>query len=254
MALAVLFDPVPATTETRPLVMRTTVSMTSRSSSSLRVGDSPVVPQGTRPCMPWAIWNSTRPSKASTSTSPFLNGVTRAVNAPLNISLLQFKVLVEAPDRLLNLLRLYNTRYLNLRGRDHPDRDVRSPQRADHLRSVAGPVEHPRPHDTHLAKVFFPLDRAAQRSRDLARYRARLGEVGAADCEGNIRGSFPRAALDDDVHGDVGLGQGGENAAHRAGAGANAGQGDTRDVEVVDDTGQGFAGLQALQVFVLPDD
>src|ERR671914_831748 len=135
--MSVLLEPVPATTGTLPFVTRTTVSTTMRSSASLIAGVSPVVPQGTRPLTPCWIWNSTMPSRASTSTSPFLNGVTRAVNAPLNISLLQFKVLVEAPDRLLHLLRLYNTRYLNLRGRDHPDRDVSSPQRAEHLRSVA---------------------------------------------------------------------------------------------------------------------
>ena len=45
--------------------------------------------------MPCWIWNSTIPSRASTSTSPFLKGVTRAVNAPLNISLLQLEVPVQ---------------------------------------------------------------------------------------------------------------------------------------------------------------
>src|ERR687895_1884206 len=138
--MPVLFEPVPATTGTRPLATRTTVSMMSRSSSSLKAGVSPVVPQGTRPSMPCRIWNSTRPSRASTSTSPFLNGVTRAVNAPLNISLLQFELLVEAPDRLLHLGCRYNTCYLDLRGRDHPYGDARLSQRTEHLGGVSGPV------------------------------------------------------------------------------------------------------------------
>src|SRR3954454_8754227 len=156
--MPVLLEPVPATTGTRPLVTRTTVSMTIRSSSSLNAGLSPVVPQGTRPLAPCLIWNSTRPSRASTSTSPFLNGVTRAVNAPLNISLLQFEILMEASNRLLHLLRWYNTCYLDLRGRYHPDRDPRSPQRVEQPRRIAGTVEHPRADYGDLAEVFLPLD------------------------------------------------------------------------------------------------
>src|SRR5215212_10303065 len=103
------------------------------------------------------------------STAPFLNGVIRAVNAPLNISLLQFEILVEAPDRPLHLLRRYNTRHLDLRGRDHPYRDARPPQSVEHPRGVAGPVEHPGPHHGDLAELFFPLYSSAQRLRDLVR-------------------------------------------------------------------------------------
>src|SRR3954447_16411153 len=176
--MPVLFEPVPATTGTRPLVTRTTVSMTIRSSSSLKAGLSPVVPQGTRPFTPCRIWNSTRPSRASTSTSPFLNGVTRAVNVPLNISLLQFEILMEAPDRLIHLLRWYNTCYLDLRGRDHPDRDPGLPQGAEQPRRIAGTVEHPRPHDAYLAEVLRPFDLSAQGLCDLTRQAARLGELG----------------------------------------------------------------------------
>src|SRR5215203_5125963 len=125
---------------TLPLATRMTVSTTTRSSASLIAGVSPVVPQGTSPLTPCCIWNSTRPSRASTSTSPFLNGVTRAVNTPLNISLLQFEVFVEAPDRLLHLARRYDTCYLYLRGRDHPDRDTHAPQSVEHPRRIAGAV------------------------------------------------------------------------------------------------------------------
>ena len=97
--MSVLLDPEPAITGTRPFAILTTVFMTMRSSSSVMAGVSPVVPQGTRPWMPLWTWNSTIPSKASTSTSPFLKGVTRAVNAPLNISLLQLEVPVQNPYR-----------------------------------------------------------------------------------------------------------------------------------------------------------
>src|SRR5215204_6641776 len=123
--MSVLFEPVPATTGTRPFAILTTVLTTRRSSSSDIAGVSPVVPQGTRPWTPPWIWNSTMPSRASTSTSPFLKGVTRAVNVPLNISLLQFEVLMKLPDCLFNPLRRYDACYLNLRGRDHLYGDTR---------------------------------------------------------------------------------------------------------------------------------
>src|SRR3712207_3669463 len=135
--MSVLLEPVPATTGTRPAATRTTVSTTTRSSASLIAGVSPVVPQGTRPLTPCWIWNSTRPSRASTSTSPFLKGVTRAVNVPLNISLLQLEVLVKLPDRLFNPFRRYDACYLNLRGRDHPygDAGPRSEEHTSELQS-----------------------------------------------------------------------------------------------------------------------
>src|SRR5215217_9054320 len=134
--MSVLLEPVPATTGTRPFATRTTVSTTSRSSSSLIAGVSPVVPQGTRPLTPCWIWNSTIPSSASTSTSPFLKGVTRAVNVPLNISLLQIEVPVKLPDSLFNPLRWYHACYLNLRGRDHSNGDAGLAQRSEHPRGV----------------------------------------------------------------------------------------------------------------------
>src|SRR3712207_7253049 len=84
--MSVLLEPVPAMTGTRPPATLTTVPMTSLSSASVMDGVSPVVPHGTSPWMPCPIWNSTSPSSASTSTSPFLKGVTSAVYAPLNIS------------------------------------------------------------------------------------------------------------------------------------------------------------------------
>src|SRR5215218_5110840 len=246
--MSVLLEPVPATTGTRPFATRTTVSTTSRSSSSLIAGVSPVVPQGTRPLTPCWIWNSTMPSSASTSTSSFLNGVTRAVNVPLNISLLQFEVLMKLSDRFFNPLRRYDACYLNLRGRDHPYGDARLAQRGEHSRRVSGTVEHPGPHDRDLAEVLFTLDRAAQKVGHLARDPPRLREVAAPHGEGDVRHSPFGPALDDDVYGDAPFGQRDEDAAQGSGPGADAVQGYARDVQVVDDTGQGFAGLQLLQV------
>src|SRR4028119_1735307 len=210
--MSVELEPVPAITGTRPFVTRTTVSMTSRSSLSLMAGVSPVVPQGTRPWMPFCIWNSTMPSRASTSTSPFLNGVTRAVNAPLNISLLQFEFFVKAPDRLLHLCRGYDACYLDLRGRDHPDGDVFPTQCVEHLRRVAGAIEHPRSYHAYLAQVLFSLDPAAQRFGDLTRQAVRFGEPGATDREGHVGCPLLGGALDDGVHRDARLGSGGGDA------------------------------------------
>src|SRR5215210_6710404 len=122
--MSVLFEPVPATTGTRPPETLTTVLMTSRSSFSLMAGVSPVVPQGTRPWTPPWIWNSTIPSRASTSTSPFRKGVTRAVNAPLNISLLQLEVPVQNSYRFFYPAGRQYASHLYLRGRDEPDRDA----------------------------------------------------------------------------------------------------------------------------------
>ena len=51
------------------------------------VGLSPVVPTGTSPLVPSAICQSTRPRKAFSSTEPFLNGVTSAVNEPRKLVL-----------------------------------------------------------------------------------------------------------------------------------------------------------------------
>jgi hypothetical protein len=57
-ASAVLFEPVPATTGTRPPAVSTAISMTRLCSSALKVGDSPVVPTGTMPLLPSAICHS----------------------------------------------------------------------------------------------------------------------------------------------------------------------------------------------------
>ena len=58
--LAVLFEPQPAMTGTLPPATSTAVATRSAHSSSVRVGVSPVVPQGTRPEMPAAICRSHR--------------------------------------------------------------------------------------------------------------------------------------------------------------------------------------------------
>src|SRR3712207_2870139 len=112
--MPVLLEPVPAMTGILPFVTLTTVLMTRRSSASVIEGVSPVVPQGTRPWMPCSIWNSTSPSSASTSTSPFLKGVTSAVNAPLNISLLQLEVPVQDPHRFFYPSRRQHASHLYL--------------------------------------------------------------------------------------------------------------------------------------------
>src|SRR5215213_6856167 len=148
--MSVLLEPVPATMGTRPPATLTTVLTTSLSSSSLMAGVSPVVPQGTRPWTPFCIWNSTMPSMASTSTSPFLKGVTRAVNAPLNISLLQLEVPVQNPYCLFYPSCGQHASHLNLGGGDEPYRDAGLPERPEHPGGVSGAVEHPRPDDGDL--------------------------------------------------------------------------------------------------------
>src|SRR5580704_1647909 len=57
-------------------------STTRLCSSWLTVGLSPVVPTGTRPWVPSAICQLTKARKAASSSEPFLNGVTKAVNEP----------------------------------------------------------------------------------------------------------------------------------------------------------------------------
>src|ERR687894_2497764 len=145
IAMSVLLEPVPAITGTRPFATRTTVSTTRRSSASLMAGVSPVVPQGTSPLAPCCIWSSTIPSSASTSTSPFLKGVTRAVNAPLNISLLQLEVPVQNSHRFFYPSCGQYASNLNLGGRDEPYRYAGLPERREHPGGVTGAVEHPRP-------------------------------------------------------------------------------------------------------------
>jgi hypothetical protein len=55
MVFSVLFDPVPASTGTRPRASSTTTRMTFDDSSAVSVAPSPVVPQGTMTSMPPAI-------------------------------------------------------------------------------------------------------------------------------------------------------------------------------------------------------
>ena len=78
IASSVEFEPVPATTGTRPLVTSTHISVTRWCSGWLSVGDSPVVPQGTRPCVPSEICHSTKSPNARSSTSPPSKGVISA--------------------------------------------------------------------------------------------------------------------------------------------------------------------------------
>src|SRR6185312_16610035 len=60
-------------------------STTRLCSAWLRVGDSPVVPQGTSPWVPCPTCHSTKSWKAFSSTARFRNGVTSATIEPLNI-------------------------------------------------------------------------------------------------------------------------------------------------------------------------
>src|SRR5213083_2447940 len=72
-------------TGTRPFVSLITNRITSMCSSWLNVGDSPVVPTGTRPSIPAAICCSTSQDSFFSSTFPLRKGVTSAVYAPVNI-------------------------------------------------------------------------------------------------------------------------------------------------------------------------
>src|SRR5579875_3338266 len=85
IASAVALDPVPAMTGTRRRAVSTTVRTTAMCSSCVSVADSPVEPQGTRPCTPPAICASTSAASAWWSTAPSRNGVTSAVRQPVNI-------------------------------------------------------------------------------------------------------------------------------------------------------------------------
>src|SRR5689334_4504781 len=93
MASLVELEPAPATTGTRPLASSMHHSTTRLCSSWLRVGLSPVVPTGTRPWVPSAICQFTRERKAASSSEPFLNGVTKAVNDPRNFVLAAMELL-----------------------------------------------------------------------------------------------------------------------------------------------------------------
>src|ERR1700759_5185229 len=87
MASLVELDPAPAITGTRPLASSMHHSTTFLCSSWLKVGLSPVVPTGTSPWVPSVICQFTSARNAASSTEPFLNGVTKAVNDPRNFVL-----------------------------------------------------------------------------------------------------------------------------------------------------------------------
>src|SRR5918995_4842676 len=77
---AVEYVPVPATTEARSPTVSTAAAKSCRRSSSLKVGDSPVVPATTSPSEPLSTRCAQRRLKASRLTVPSpLNGVTIAV-------------------------------------------------------------------------------------------------------------------------------------------------------------------------------
>ena len=85
MASAVQFEPVPAITGTRPAVASMQTSTMRRCSAWFSVGDSPVVPHGTRASVPWLICQSISARNAYSSNAPSLNGVIKATIEPLNI-------------------------------------------------------------------------------------------------------------------------------------------------------------------------
>src|SRR6266403_1512663 len=87
-ASCVEFEVAPATTGTRPAATSTVTSITRSHSSCVRVGVSPVVPQGIRKSIPDSTCQETRFRKAVSSTAPSgVNGVTRAVPQSRNWTL-----------------------------------------------------------------------------------------------------------------------------------------------------------------------
>src|ERR1700754_5307472 len=105
MASLVELEPAPATTGTRPLTSSMHHSTTRLCSSWLTVGLSPVVPTGTRPWVPSAICQLTSERNAASSTEPFLNGVTKAVNEPRKFVLVAMDFLQTRASRRLNQSR-----------------------------------------------------------------------------------------------------------------------------------------------------
>ena len=85
IASSVELDPVPAITGTLLFAASIHKSIILSCSSWFKVGDSPVVPEGTSPWVPWFICHSTKSWKDFSSISPFLNGVINAVIDPLKI-------------------------------------------------------------------------------------------------------------------------------------------------------------------------
>ena len=80
--LGVLFEPAPAITGTRPSATSITSSTTRSCSSCESVGDSPVVPTGTRPWVPCSMCHSTSDCSAGSSIAPLRNGVISATMEP----------------------------------------------------------------------------------------------------------------------------------------------------------------------------
>src|SRR5215470_7675638 len=107
MASLVELEPAPATTGTRPLASSMHHSTTFLCSSWLRVGLSPVVPTGTRPWVPSAICQLTSPRNAASSSEPFLNGVTKAVNDPRNFVLAAMDFLQTLKKRHRNWIPIH---------------------------------------------------------------------------------------------------------------------------------------------------
>src|SRR5208337_5607775 len=73
---------------TRPAATSMVISMTRRHSAWVRVGVSPVVPQGTRKSIPDSICQATSERSAFSSSDPSArNGVTSAVPHPRNLTI-----------------------------------------------------------------------------------------------------------------------------------------------------------------------
>src|SRR5687767_3341173 len=90
MASRVELAPVPAITGMRLAARSTTRFTTPMCSSTLSVGDSPVVPTATMALVPLETWKSTRRSRALLSTVPSACiGVTSATMLPLNMVILE---------------------------------------------------------------------------------------------------------------------------------------------------------------------
>src|SRR5262249_2718363 len=87
IASAVELEPAPAITGARPRACSMHHSTTCWCSLCESVGLSPVVPTGTSPLVPSASCQSTSPRNASSSSEPFLKGVTSAVNEPWKLVL-----------------------------------------------------------------------------------------------------------------------------------------------------------------------
>src|SRR6476646_7837031 len=146
MASLVELEPAPAMTGTRPLTSSMHHSTTRLCSSWLTVGLSPVVPTGTRPWVPSAICQFTRERKAASSSEPFLNGVTKAVNEPRKFVLAAMDFLRTRGLRLCCLLQPP----IHI-GSDDP---AKGPPRSEPSRDFAAVLAQTRPGRMNL--VFYP--------------------------------------------------------------------------------------------------